>query len=476
MLLRRFGMFLLLAAPWLAMTWVATAPSTVYAQAGDDDDDDDDDTVIGNVAGVVVDADGVLRKQIWPDRSGQLSRARRAAARSKLDPQVAARSDLRKVSLNRLEAALKARIDTNAGPDETMKYLAGLTRVEYVFFYPETNDIVIAGPAEGWVTDLSGRTRGIETGRPMILLDDLIVALRTFAPDKKSGTVISCSIDPTQEGLARMQAFLKQIGTRVAPTAENANFVVNGLRESLGLQNVRITGVPASTHFAQVLVEADYRMKLIGIGLERPPVKMVSFVDKATPASVSRNALIRWYFVPDYQCVRATEDNLAMQLVGDGVKLVGQDELVSSQGNRTSTGGTNRASQVFVESFTRKYSELAERSPVYAQLRNLIDLSIAAAFIQAQDYYAKAGWTMPVFGDENVYAVETQNAPQKVETAVTARFKGASWMTPIGGGVMVKPKEALSSENMLQDDEGKVAEVRQQIDLSTLAEGQWWWD
>ena len=54
-------------------------------------------------------------------------------------------------------------------------------------------------------------------------------------------------------------------------------------------------------------------------------------MDRAKPAQVSRNALQRWYFVPDYQCVRVSEDNLAMELVGDGVKLVGEDELVTRQ-------------------------------------------------------------------------------------------------------------------------------------------------
>ena len=398
------------------------------------------------------------------------------AARKNLDSEVAEQSPLRKVSLNRLEAALRARLENNGVPTDEMKFLAGLTRVEYVFYYPETKDIVIAGPAEGWVTDLAGRTRGIESGRPTVLLEDLVVALRTFAPGEEAGTVISCSIDPTQEGLARMQAFLKTIGANVAPTAENANFVVNGLRQSMGLQEVKVGGIPAATHFAQVMVEADYRMKLIGIGLERPPVKLTSYVAKANPASVSRNALVRWFFVPDYECVRATEDNLSMQLVGNGVKLVGANEIVSKQGTRSASAGTDRASQIFTEGFTRKYNELAERSPVYAQLRNLIDLSIVAAFIQAQDFYGKAGWNLGVFADESAYPVEIHNAPKQVATAVNAIFKGNTWMTPIGGGVMMKPKQALSAENLQKDEDGKVAEVREMIDLGTLAEGQWWWD
>ena len=47
-----------------------------------------------------------------------------------------------------------------------MQYLAGLQHLKYVFFYPDTRDIVIAGPAEGFFTDPSGRVRGMTSGTP----------------------------------------------------------------------------------------------------------------------------------------------------------------------------------------------------------------------------------------------------------------------------------------------------------------------
>src|SRR5690606_12143345 len=123
----------------------------------------------------------------------------------------------------------------------------------------------------------------------------------------------------------------------------------------------RVGGIPANTHFAQVLLECDYRMKLIGIGVEKPPVKMVSYVDRATPGSGSRNALQRWYFVPDYNCVRLAADNLGLELVGDVVKLVGENEVVSKEGTRSVSGRGNRASELFTSTFTKKYAELASR-------------------------------------------------------------------------------------------------------------------
>ncbi len=424
-----------------------------------------------NAAGVIVDAQGVLQKHIFTDPGGQLARQRATAAKAALGPQLAAYSKLRKVSLNRLEKAI---VDHQGAVTDTMRYLAGLLRVRYVFFYPDSNDIVLAGPAEGWITDAAGRVVGLSSGRPVVQLQDLVVALRAFPPGKPGPRVIGCSIDPTPEGLAAMQQFLRAAGGRATPA--DTEFIVNGLRSSLGLQTVTVNGVSPKTNVARILVEADYRMKLIGIGLETPPVHLVSFVERANPAQVSKNALFRWYFVPDYQCVRVSDDSLAMELVGDGVKLVGEDELVGAGGGRqASVGKGNRASQAFVLSFTRKYAELAERSPVYAELRNVIDLSVVAAYIQQQDYYGKAQWTMPVLGSEASFAVEVQNAPQQVESAVAAVWKGSRLTTPIGGGVHIEAGLALAKHNRLPDENGKVSKLREATKLR-LAEGQWWWD
>lgn len=425
--------------------------------------------------GVIVDADGVLRHNSVADPTGRLQAERIAAARAQLNKVVAAPSKLRKVSLNRLEAAIKAQADKNSPASEEMKFLAGLTHIQYVFFYPETNDIVIAGPAEGWMTDLVGRVRGLDSGRPTLLLEDLVTALRAYPPSGKKTNVIMCSIDPTPEGLARMQNFLRSIGS-VNPNVGSAEEIVNGLRTSLGMQNIRVGGVPASTHFAQVLIEADYRMKLIGIGIEKPPIRMASYVDKANPAMVSKNALQRWFFIPDYECVRVTADNNGMELVGDGVKLVGEDQVVMRDGSRQGSAKSNKASQAFVTGFTEKYSQLAAKVPVFAQLRNCIDLAVAAAFIQQQDYYGKSGWNAEVFGSEQTCPVETQNTPVHVETTVTAVWKGARLMTPVGGGVHIEPTQAIQSSKVMADEEGTVEEARAGINLKQLAADQWWWD
>ncbi|MBI1902956.1 MAG: DUF1598 domain-containing protein [Planctomycetia bacterium] len=425
-------------------------------------------------AGVAINAEGVLSVKAVADPQGRLTRERVKSAVAGLAPDLAKGSELRKISLTRLEAAVAERIAAGQPLTDEMKYLAGLTRVQYVFFYPESGDIVIAGPAEPWFKDLTGRVCGAKSGRAIVELQDLVVALRAYPPAKKNNNLtVMCSIDPTKEGLARMQQFLNQVGPRATPN--DTQFIVNGLRQSLGLQNVTIDGVPADTHFAQVMVEADYRMKLIGIGLEEPPVKMITYVAKATPAGVSRNALARWFFVPDYECVRVADDALAMELVGEGVKLVGENEVVGDDGSRAASKKIDGASQAFVTSFTKKYPELAARSPVYAQLRNCIDVLVAAAFIQQQDYYGQANWKAETLGDEEKVPVRTCAVPKQADTAVNSLWKGSRLMTPVGGGVHIEPAEALKSDKLLKDEQGKVRALREGTKLN-LAKGQWWWD
>lgn len=458
----------------LLLAFVATAPGSLSAQTtggtGTGTGVNTGNTNNQNpFAGVMVDADGVLRRRQIGDTSGNLNRRRTSRGQAQAD----GGSSLRKISLNRLEAAVAKSIDQGSRPTDEMNCLAGLIRVKYVFFYPETKDIVIAGPAEAWDVDAEGRLCGVKSGRPVVELQDLVVALRAFAPGTKDSPQISCSIDPTPEGLARMQEFLRSVGSTAVPS--QTQYIVEGLRTSLGLQNVSVGGVPANTHFAHVMVEADYRMKLIGIGLEQPPVRLASYVSQANPATVSRNALQRWWFLPEYQCVRVSDDKLAMELVGDGVKLVGEDELVAANGQRKQTGGSSRASQAFVTGFTKAYPNLAARSPIYAQLRNIIDLSVAAAFIREQGYYEQADWKLETFGSEGRYPVETLNTPKQVETAVASLWKNKRLMTPVGGGVEISADKALQSGNLLADDKGQVEKTRGQ-GVPKLAEGQWWWD
>ncbi len=443
------------------------AGPSAFANNGGDDGND----FAQPIGGVEVDAQGVLRVRAFDPRVAQ---QRLQAARAAATSEVMKPSKLRKVSINRLEQAVAKKLAAGEAVDPEMSALAGLTRLEYVFFYPETKDIVVAGPAEGAVEDPSGRLVGMESGKPIVLLEDLVTALRAYAPGQRPTQVISVSIDPTAEGLARMNQFLAAARVNFRPA--DAHRIALSLKENLGLQTVTIRGIPHSSNFARVLVEADYRMKLIGIGLERLPIPLASYVERANPTQVSANAMERWYFVPNYEGVSVSEDGLAMKLNDRGVMLIGANERVAENGARKASGKSNRASQAFCTEFTEKYPMIADRVPVYAELRNLVDVAVAAAYIQQQDFYGQAEWSMPVFGDEGQFAVETHQAPHQVETAVNAIWKGNTLMTPLGGGVNVQPRQALTTARLKKETDGQTDKVKQTVAPVSLKGDQWWWD
>jgi hypothetical protein len=421
----------------------------------------------GGAAGIEINPDGVL-KDVSRDPTGRLTRDRYLAA--KKDTETYSRSDFRKVSLNRLEAAIKKRIEKKEPITADMAYLAGLTRVQYVMFLPESNDIILAGPAEPAFMDADGEVRGIDTMRPCIHLQDVVAAMRAYPPGGKYTYSIGCSIDPTAEGLERMQRYIASIGRR----PPSPKIIVEGLKSAMGKQNITVRGVSPKTHFAQTLVAADYRMKLISIGLERPPVKLASYVDLSRGGSSS--AMARFYFTPNYETVIMADDHLAIELVGEGVQLVGADEVVTASGERLAAESGDAASKRFTAGFTEKYPELAEKVPIYAHLRNLVDITVACAYLQKEDLYGRGGHAFDLFMDEEKFHIETYPEPKQVDTVVTAVWKGSKLMTPLGGGVHVEPRQALEQKNLLPDEQGKVAERRNALSADSLTDDRWWWD
>ncbi|MGA2799326.1 MAG: DUF1598 domain-containing protein, partial [Thermoguttaceae bacterium] len=211
------------------------------------------------IGGVAIDAQGVL-ENVQTDALGQLAKLR-AEALQKVPEGLNVFSDSRKVSLRRLEAAIEQSTKSGKPLPDDIRFLAGLQQIRYIFVYPEQKDIILVGPGEGWKVDARGNMVGVTTGRPVMLLDDLLVALRTAQAAAQGG--ITCSIDPTPEGVARFKQFMNS-----KPTPQKA---AAGLAEAMGMQQITVQGVPVTSHFAQVLVAADYRMKCLGMNLQPPP-------------------------------------------------------------------------------------------------------------------------------------------------------------------------------------------------------------
>ena len=251
----------------------------------------------------------------------------------------------------------------------------------------------------------------------------------------------------------------------------NAN-VLAGMKQALGYQVVSVKGVSRETNFARVLVEADYRMKLIGLGLENTVIPFTPWIAR-TQAGANQNALQRWYFEADYSKVSTNEDRSALHLQGQGVKLTGEKEFLTKSGNRTRGAGSgDSASTAFAKEFTQKFEALGEAIPVFSHMRNLFDMSVVAAFMQQNDLYGRSNWDLGVFGDESKLVTLTNPAISQVEPAVNAVKKDGLLITPIGG-VHISARKLASDPAVDNELDGVSTKLSAPADL---ANSQWWWD
>lgn len=411
------------------------------------------------VGGISINAEGMLT-HVEVARGGPLEQIRLQAVPEALQ----ARSELRKVSLKALERLIHQHQQTGIPLPDDVHCLGGLQNIRYVLVYPEQQDIVLCGFAEGWKLDARGNVVGQTTGRPVLLLDDLVTALRSLGGQVRGP--MTCSIDPTPEGIQRVSALarrLREIGNPAGTAA--------AVEEQLGPQRITVAGVPATSHFAHVLVAADYRMKRISMGLEPAPVSGIpSFLEllRATGRGMS-NMLPRWWLEPDYPGLVRDEAGLAWEIRPGSVRALAEADFFDAQGRQHPSGKADPASQRWAELFTRRYAELAQAEPVFAQLRNCMELAVVAALMAKENLIAKAGAHFPLLTQSDGFATVQLPAPRQVASKAVVVKKGRNWVIA-AGGVAINPWAVVDKT----EAQARVAAVRSKASANSAT--NWCWD
>jgi hypothetical protein len=425
--------------------------------------------------GVLVDAAGTLKLKDARDATADdLERLRGNAAPKRLlegDPRRSAA--LRFVSLPRLEREIARRQDAREPLDAAMLTLAGLQRVEYVFVYPESGDLVLAGPAGDWYADLDGRLLSVDTDLPVVRLDDLLVLLRRGP----GGSPFGCSITPRQTALASTQAFLDATSDTPLQPGERRGWS-RRLRDTLGTQEIEVWGIDPASRVARILVEADYHMKLIGMGLAdgvdgvESYLASIRVVPGEAPPPMS---VLRWWFTQHYDVIRASTDGNAFQLVGQGVRVLSENELLAAQGRRVHTGQSDDLNRQFADRFTAHFKELASKYPIYGELRNIFDLALVVGLIEGDGLADRVGWQPGRLTDAQQLRLPQGAIPRRVETVVNSRVINRRHVVAgVSGGVRVDVAAVLSRPHELPPSGGLLDCPGVVPDDSGV--GVWWWD
>jgi hypothetical protein len=381
------------------------------------------------------------------------------------------------ISLTRLEKQIELNAALGQGIDETMRYLAGLRRIEYVFVYPETGDLVLAGPAGDWTVGGENRVVSRDTGDPVVRLDDLVVIFRHMMTGRDAQ--FGCMINPRQESLKNAIDFLARSAKRpIAPGAAARTAWCEQFRAAVGKEDIEVFGgLDPQTRAARTLVEADYRMKLIGMGLEEGVPGVTSYLNLIKGAPPRDMGVLRWWFTLNYDSIQTSQDHLAFNIRGQGVKVESENEHLTANGERKHTGESEPLNRQFAESFTRHFGELCAKYPIYAELRNLCDLALAASLVREEGLADKVEWHMAHFGNPQAFAVEQGAAPKEVDAIVNCRVaEKGRFLAGVSGGVIVKPSDLVSRKAIEVESHPQLEEKRPNSAAKPQAADRWWWD
>lgn len=402
------------------------------------------------VGGVSVDATGVLSAPTELDQ--------RALAKARSEIRIDAPQEfekfepLRAVSLKWLEESVaRCRAEDKPLPPE-IEFVAGLQRVRYVFALPERQDIVLVGPAEGWQMDGMGNVVGKTTGLPVLLIDDLMAALRSGPQSRVEA--ITCSIDPTVEGLQRVQDLVSRMRTIGDPDA-----TADAIEQALGPQRITVTGIAATSHFARTLVAADFRMKRLAMNFEEAPVSgLPSFLHMMSGRGRGMQSMTpRWWLAPNYEPLAQDADGMSWELRGPGVQCLTETDFIAASGQKEQTGQADPIAAKWARLMTEHYEELAAADSTFGQLRNLMDLAVVGAIVDREQMFERTGLNAPtLMGGQPLMELP---APSQTASKASLMKKGRNWIVTASGGVEILPWRVV--ENNVAAD--SLAEVRAQF-------------
>jgi hypothetical protein len=287
----------------------------------------------------------------------------------------------------------------------------------------------------------TGNVVGQNTGLPALHLEDLLTALRTVE-SATTGAGISVSIEPSEQSRLAFR--------QVTAAAERSNQVnaalAAKLEETMGPQDVILTGVPKDSRFANVLALADYRMKRISMGLDASPLQQLpSFVSMLARSTTLKSLTPRFWMEMNYNPVRRSEDGKVWQVSGTGVKTLTENDFVNNRGQAAASGKQDPIASKWADAMTQHYGDLVNEDQIFAELRNIFDMSVIAALIEKEGLIAASGVQMETLvGTGEPVQMPKWNVPTQVPTAASLVKYRRGTIVTASGGVQLDPWSVVS--------------------------------
>ncbi|MEM1062981.1 MAG: DUF1598 domain-containing protein, partial [Planctomycetota bacterium] len=389
------------APPLLVALSVGIAHGQDGGDGGGDGGGGDGDTA----AGVSVSADGLLVAIATAPGKPGLGKAAVADFLDDLDGDLNVATDARKVSLTRLADFVAA----GGEVDVVVRRLAGLNRVDRVVRSADGRDLILVGPAEPFAPDKDGRIFGALSGRPPLRLDDLTSLTAALLDDERK---IGCSLDPRPEGLVALRRWLAGNSSPASTAVVMRRY--RTMASVVGPHDATVRGVPHDSGSGARLLAADYVMKLISLGLRPSGVRGVpSHLALLRPG---RDAIQRWWFVPRYDAIERSRSGGVLSLRGPRLELLAEAEKADAAGNRSPVATKPASVARFASAFSNHVDDLARVHASFADLQNLIDLTVVAAVLCDGPAPLRDPEVAARFADERVFPRGEVRVPRAAAT------------------------------------------------------------
>lgn len=271
--------------------------------------------------------------------------------------------------------------------------LSGLTRLDGFITDPNTRDVILWGLSE--------------RGKPDLRFEDFAVALRAAYGryyETRGGTPYIAtpliSIDPDPDMFRALHAL--DIND---PASKRKFSQVCGMA-----QTVRVDGMPRNTRVAKVLVDADYRMKMVSQGTVTLPIKSPFPSQHGAQLAEWRAAAARgqasqdhatntryWFEAGRFNYQGSSEADITF-LDGDTVffdtaevVLRDEDQRLQAQGLAAS-GSINPISRAFACAWTRRMEDVYRAEMIWREMHNIYRHFAVARAIFDRKAFVRVGF------------------------------------------------------------------------------------
>jgi hypothetical protein len=244
------------------------------------------------------------------------------------------------------------------------------------------------------------------------------------------------------------------------------------MEQAVGQQTIKLSGISPESHFAQVLVAADWQMKRLGMGLAKSAVDgLPSYLEllQDKPRATPHNAMPRWWIAYGDQPVERDAEGLGWRLSPPGIQILTAAARFGADGRIGTQVESDPAAQRWADAITAHYDELAIVEPVFGQLRGCMDLALVTAILASADLLSHLSLELPMLLDDTRLRPAPYHVPKMVASHASAVRGSRAWLVSVSGGVELDVTQKVNAAGVETD-------VREARRLASPKPDSWWWD